>query len=236
MKKIIISLIIAIYCTNVAKAQRVNSAMVKYVEDYLGFNIKSNETNNGVIISNVLITNKLKRTGLSEPKIREGTVFNSISINDAASYYKNARSIIDKEDFVTALMEYKKNRQNSLILYSHQDNNWYKYLLKIFDLNIDELVKLSQSTETTISTQNNTPAKQTTTKQTTKKEENISRGGGDAMKGLNVSKTKDVKIASGNYYALIIGIDKYSGNWHPLNTAVHDAQAFQKVLSEKYKI
>ncbi|MCB9335586.1 MAG: caspase family protein [Flavobacteriales bacterium] len=60
------------------------------------------------------------------------------------------------------------------------------------------------------------------------------RGSGDPLKGLNVSKSlDDLKI--GNYYALIIGIDKYSGSWTPLKNAVNDAKAIETLLKSKYK-
>ncbi len=59
------------------------------------------------------------------------------------------------------------------------------------------------------------------------------RGGGDPLKGLNVSKPKEMKI--GNYFALIIGIDKYSGYWPPLKNAVNDAVAIEDLLLAKYK-
>ncbi len=59
------------------------------------------------------------------------------------------------------------------------------------------------------------------------------RGSGDPMKGLNVSKAKDMVI--GNYYALIIGIDKYTGKWPPLQNAVNDAKAVEATLNAKYK-
>ena len=60
------------------------------------------------------------------------------------------------------------------------------------------------------------------------------RGNGDPLKGLNVSKAlDDLKI--GNYYALIIGIDNYSGSWKALNNAVNDAKAVENILKSKYK-
>jgi len=59
------------------------------------------------------------------------------------------------------------------------------------------------------------------------------RGSGDPLKGLNVSKAQ--KMVIGNYYALIIGIDKYSGQWTPLNNAVRDARAIEAILRSKYK-
>lgn len=59
------------------------------------------------------------------------------------------------------------------------------------------------------------------------------RGGGDPLKGLNVAKAKDMVL--GNYYALIIGIDKYKGAWTPLVNAVNDAKAIETMLKSKYK-
>lgn len=60
------------------------------------------------------------------------------------------------------------------------------------------------------------------------------RGSGDPLKGLNVSKSlEDLKV--GNYYALIIGIDKYSGSWVPLKNAVNDARTIEATLKAKYK-
>ncbi|HOZ86488.1 MAG TPA: caspase family protein, partial [Bacteroidia bacterium] len=59
------------------------------------------------------------------------------------------------------------------------------------------------------------------------------RGGGSPLKGLNVNKPKEMVI--GNYYALIIGIDKYKGAWHPLVNGVNDATAIEKALKLNYK-
>jgi len=59
------------------------------------------------------------------------------------------------------------------------------------------------------------------------------RGMGDPMKGLNVSKSKDISF--GKYYALIVGVDKYSGTWSPLQNAVNDAKAIEALMKSKYK-
>lgn len=64
-------------------------------------------------------------------------------------------------------------------------------------------------------------------------EQPLYRGSGDPLKGLNVSKSKDMVI--GKYYALIIGIDKYKGVWTPLQNAVNDAKAIEALLKAKYK-
>lgn len=59
------------------------------------------------------------------------------------------------------------------------------------------------------------------------------RGGNDPLKGLNVAQAmKSVQV--GEYYALIIGIDQYSGEWPRLQNAVNDAKTVAKTLSEKY--
>ena len=61
-------------------------------------------------------------------------------------------------------------------------------------------------------------------------DEPLYRGGGfDPLKGLNVAS-----IEAAKYYALIIGIDKYSGAWTPLENAVSDAKAVEQLLQSKY--
>lgn len=60
------------------------------------------------------------------------------------------------------------------------------------------------------------------------------RGIADPSKGLNVAKAKKDMLI-GDYYALIIGIDDYYGEFEPLNNAVRDAEAIEKVLKAKYK-
>ena len=60
------------------------------------------------------------------------------------------------------------------------------------------------------------------------------RGSGDPLKGLNVDKSTTLQV--GDYYALIIGIDKYSGSWQPLKNGVKDAKAVEALLKQKYKI
>lgn len=68
---------------------------------------------------------------------------------------------------------------------------------------------------------------------TTTGEQHLYRGSGDPLKGLNVSKAKEMVI--GDYYAFIVGVDKYSGTWSPLQNAVRDAKAVEAMLKEKYK-
>ena len=38
----------------------------------------------------------------------------------------------------------------------------------------------------------------------------------------------------GKYYALVIGIDNYSGEWATLKTPINDCQALNGILSSKY--
>ncbi|MDI1355356.1 MAG: caspase family protein [bacterium] len=68
---------------------------------------------------------------------------------------------------------------------------------------------------------------------TTSESSPLYRGGGSPMKGLNVNKPKEMVI--GNYYALLIGIDKYKGAWPQLINAVNDAKAIEKTLKLSYK-
>jgi hypothetical protein len=60
------------------------------------------------------------------------------------------------------------------------------------------------------------------------------RGGNDPLKGLNVAQAmKSVQV--GEYYALIIGIDQYSGEWPQLRNAVNDAKSVAETLASKYE-
>ena len=53
--------------------------------------------------------------------------------------------------------------------------------------------------------------------------------GGDPLKGLNVSNANK-ELVIGKYYALLIGIDKYQGEWAPLRNAVNDAKVVLRKL------
>ena len=57
---------------------------------------------------------------------------------------------------------------------------------------------------------------------------------GDMLKGLGVAYSGN-DLQFGNYYALIIGIDNYTGQWSPLKNAVSDAKAIYQILKSKYK-
>lgn len=46
---------------------------------------------------------------------------------------------------------------------------------------------------------------------------------------------KDDPIDIGKYYALIIGIDSYTGEWPRLKNAVHDAKGVKEVLESQYR-
>jgi len=61
------------------------------------------------------------------------------------------------------------------------------------------------------------------------------KGTADPLSGLNVA-LEEQEMIIGDYYALIIGIDHYSGAWKPLDNAVRDAQTIKATLDEKYKI
>lgn len=60
------------------------------------------------------------------------------------------------------------------------------------------------------------------------------RGSNDPLKGLKAAKAIQ-EVSIGRYFALIIGIDKYSGDWKPLKNAVNDAKAIMEQLNGKYE-
>lgn len=67
-----------------------------------------------------------------------------------------------------------------------------------------------------------------------KTEEGQLRGTSDPLKGLNISEAEK-QMEIGDYYALIIGINKYSGSWAPLKNAVRDAKTVETTLRSSYK-
>ncbi len=68
-----------------------------------------------------------------------------------------------------------------------------------------------------------------------KSTDNQMRGGSDPFKGTNIANAnKDIKV--GKYYALIIGIDNYTGAWTPLKNAVSDAKAIEGLLKLEYRV
>jgi len=60
------------------------------------------------------------------------------------------------------------------------------------------------------------------------------RGSNDPLKGLKASKAIQ-EVSVGRYFALIIGIDSYTGDWKPLRNAVNDAKAVAEQLSNRYE-
>lgn len=62
----------------------------------------------------------------------------------------------------------------------------------------------------------------------------LMRGSNDPLKGLKAAKAIQ-EVSVGRYFALIIGIDKYSGDWKPLKNAVNDAKAVSEKLTSSYE-
>jgi TolB-like protein len=50
-----------------------------------------------------------------------------------------------------------------------------------------------------------------------------------------VTRNAEEMIAAGRYVAFIIGINSYSGYWHPLNNALNDARGMAELLKNEYK-
>lgn len=62
----------------------------------------------------------------------------------------------------------------------------------------------------------------------------LTRGSNDPLKGLKASKAIQ-EVSVGRYFALVIGINNYSGEWKPLQNAVNDAKAVAAQLSSLYE-
>ncbi len=62
----------------------------------------------------------------------------------------------------------------------------------------------------------------------------LMRGSNDPLKGLKAAKAIQ-EVSIGRYFALIIGIDSYTGEWKPLKNAVNDAKAVSEKLTSNYE-
>lgn len=62
----------------------------------------------------------------------------------------------------------------------------------------------------------------------------LMRGSNDPLKGLKAAKAIQ-EVSVGRYFALIIGIDSYAGEWKPLKNAVNDAKAVSEKLTNNYE-
>lgn len=62
----------------------------------------------------------------------------------------------------------------------------------------------------------------------------LMRGSNDPLKGLKAAKAIQ-EVSIGRYFALIIGIDNYTGEWKSLKNAVNDAKAVNEKLTENYE-
>ncbi|MCH8276576.1 MAG: threonine synthase, partial [Bacteroidetes bacterium] len=61
----------------------------------------------------------------------------------------------------------------------------------------------------------------------------VDRAGNEASISVSVVREMSLEI-TGDYYAFVIGINEYSGDWPVLKNAVHDASALAEVLKDEY--
>jgi hypothetical protein len=66
-----------------------------------------------------------------------------------------------------------------------------------------------------------------------KSDQSGTRGSSDPLKGLDITEAEK-QLEIGNYYALIVGVDNYSGVWKPLENAVRDAKTVENTLNANY--
>jgi hypothetical protein len=92
----------------------------------------------------------------------------------------------------------------------------------------------AQSSDSPKEVSTSTTTREYVVKETTTDQKVTYRGSTDPLKGLNVAQEKKT-MQVGNYYALIVGIDNYKGDWAKLSNAVNDAKALEDLLKKKYK-
>lgn len=100
----------------------------------------------------------------------------------------------------------------------------------------NKLTELRKEAMIFYSNEDGSLAQNTATQNQNNIDEPLYRGGGDPLAGMNVKSTANKQpIQIGNYYALIIGIDNYTGEWAKLKNAVADAKAVENLLKTKYR-
>jgi hypothetical protein len=52
---------------------------------------------------------------------------------------------------------------------------------------------------------------------------------------FSITRNPEEMIAAGRFIAFIIGINSYSGYWHPLNNALNDAKGMAELLKNEYR-
>lgn len=194
----------------------------------LGFNSKGEKEINKLIYSNY--ERKMLNGAQGEWYEYITTVKGSNQVvfttENTTLFDKLKNELISDYGFEQNIGETNKNSQlqfvrdsSKIILFSqmNDENTLTKHLIKI--------VKYYENEKPILAIKN---------KEKNPEQQNLTRGNTDPLSGINMPKPKKMKI--GNYVALIIGIDKYSGSWHPLNNAVHDAKAVEKMLQSNYKL
>jgi len=79
------------------------------------------------------------------------------------------------------------------------------------------------------------PSKKISLTKKTATDQPTMRGSGDPTKGLGITEEVPDELTFGDYYAFIIGIDKYTGKWAPLDNAVRDAKTIETTLRDSYQ-
>jgi hypothetical protein len=202
------------------------------------------------VMLNGITYNKSPQTNVRVEGLNPGTYTANIKFSDSTLPSVAEKIKLDENLEITYMVKYSANvigkgaKKLGKDLFSTQprsvikdekeniDSEPGKYLLVV-----QSKIKISQASATTASTNNTSNPSNTQSNNTTAASPNQNetqyRGSGDPMKGLNVAKSKEMVI--GNYYAVVIGIDKYSGKWPPLKNAVNDAKAIEATLKSKYK-
>ena len=183
----------------------------------------SSATGKAEIGAPITLKLKLKNTSSGNAKnVKLNYVFppNVMAVNKLSEFVPSINASEEKEISVEfyANKEYTKSKINIGLNLEGAYSNANDLVLE---------VKMNEPLPTTdiMIAQNTAPAEMP--------EKPLYRGSGDPLKGLNVSKSKDMII--GRYYALIIGVNKYSGSWPALQNAVADAKAIEAMLKSKYK-
>ncbi len=183
----------------------------------------SSATGKAEVGAPITLKMKLKNTSSGDAKnVKVNYIFppNVMAVNKLSEVIPNIASGEEKEVSVEfyANKEFAKPKVNIGINLEGAYTNANDL---VFDVKMNELLPTTEIAVAPVTAAIELPEKP------------MYRGSGDPLKGLNVTKSKEMVI--GNYYALIIGIDNYKGSWPSLKNAVNDAKAIETMLKGKYK-
>ena len=148
--------------------------------------------------------------------------------NNIKLLYTFPKTVLLLESTTNLQLKKGEEREVELMFYINKE-------MEMTDFNIGinlEGAQLAGGTEKSIAVVMNKPIAKAEVQKV--EEYALYRSSNDPLKGLKATKAIQ-EVSVGRYFAIVIGIDNYSGDWKPLRNAVNDAKAVAAKLSETYE-